>query len=312
MGESAGGGSIMHQITAFGGDAGPAPFQQAIVQSPGWTPVIQDEQQEEIFQLFLDILGVNTIEEARQLSSEQLIGANSYLVSQAPYGSTIFTPVVDGSFAPALPGQLLLEGRFDWSLNIMVGHNSDEGLIFTSPDGFNSSFLIALLKRLYPNIRASDLNYISQVLYPPVYDGSYGYGNAFERVDLLISDWIFVCNTAYLNSAYRGQTHAYEFSIPPGIHGQDVLYTFYINGSSGVLINDSGLSVVNSTAAYVLQDYETSFMQTGTPSSSLGPVFPKHGYPGQLMEMGINAIDPHPDPTNNARCRYWQRATYAM
>lgn len=35
MGESAGGGSIMHQITAFGGLQGPAPFQQAILQSPG-------------------------------------------------------------------------------------------------------------------------------------------------------------------------------------------------------------------------------------------------------------------------------------
>ena len=34
-GESAGGGSIMHQITAFGGLKGAAPFQQAILQSPG-------------------------------------------------------------------------------------------------------------------------------------------------------------------------------------------------------------------------------------------------------------------------------------
>ena len=35
LGESAGGGSIMHQITAHGGLKGPAPFQQAIMQSPG-------------------------------------------------------------------------------------------------------------------------------------------------------------------------------------------------------------------------------------------------------------------------------------
>ena len=35
MGESAGGGSIMHQITAFGGLEGRVPFQQAIMQSPG-------------------------------------------------------------------------------------------------------------------------------------------------------------------------------------------------------------------------------------------------------------------------------------
>lgn len=34
FGESAGAGSIMHQITAFGGLQGPAPFQQAVLQSP--------------------------------------------------------------------------------------------------------------------------------------------------------------------------------------------------------------------------------------------------------------------------------------
>lgn len=35
FGESAGGGSVMHQITAYGGEKGPVPFQAAIPQSPG-------------------------------------------------------------------------------------------------------------------------------------------------------------------------------------------------------------------------------------------------------------------------------------
>ena len=39
IGESAGGGSIMHQITAFGGLNGRAPFQQAVLQSPGFQNV---------------------------------------------------------------------------------------------------------------------------------------------------------------------------------------------------------------------------------------------------------------------------------
>lgn len=39
-------------------------------------------------------------------------------------------PVVDGSFVPELPGLLLLHNRFDGDINIMIGHNGDEGLGF--------------------------------------------------------------------------------------------------------------------------------------------------------------------------------------
>ena len=76
MGESAGGGSIMHQITAFGGLKGPAPFQQAILQSPGFYNVASYEQQEQTFDTFLGLLNVTTLEEVRGLPFEQLQAAN--------------------------------------------------------------------------------------------------------------------------------------------------------------------------------------------------------------------------------------------
>lgn len=41
-------------------------------------------------------------------------------------------PVVDGTFVPELPGVSLLRGRFDSSINVMVGHNGDEGFGFPS------------------------------------------------------------------------------------------------------------------------------------------------------------------------------------
>ena len=41
IGESAGGGSILHQITAFGGFQGPVPFQQGVLQSPGFQNVAE-------------------------------------------------------------------------------------------------------------------------------------------------------------------------------------------------------------------------------------------------------------------------------
>jgi hypothetical protein len=36
-------------------------------------------------------------------------------------------PVVDGDFVPALPSLLLSHGRFDDSIDVLVGHNGDEG-----------------------------------------------------------------------------------------------------------------------------------------------------------------------------------------
>ncbi|KAF4630028.1 hypothetical protein G7Y89_g8116 [Cudoniella acicularis] len=120
IGESAGGGSTMHQITAYGGSKGKVPFQQAIVQSPGFQMMPSAKGQEAVFQKFLSTSGVGMVQEARGLSTEALQFVNYKIVGESfPYGTFTFNPTVDGDFAPALPGQLLLEGRFDTTLKIM-------------------------------------------------------------------------------------------------------------------------------------------------------------------------------------------------
>lgn len=126
FGESAGGGSIMHQITAYGGKKGPVPFQQAIPQSPGFAPYVSNNQQEGIFQDFLSTLGVSSIAEARQSSTADLIRANAVQIGGAPYGQFVYGPTVDNDFAPALPGELMLNGEYAKNLKVMVGHNADE------------------------------------------------------------------------------------------------------------------------------------------------------------------------------------------
>jgi carboxylesterase type B len=126
FGESAGGGSIMHQITAYGGLNGSAPFQQAITQSPGFFPYSSAIQQEDTFNSYLGLLNVSTIAEARTLSFTELATANVIQVGGSPYGQFTYGPTVDGDFAPALPGQLLLHGQYDKNLKVMVGHNADE------------------------------------------------------------------------------------------------------------------------------------------------------------------------------------------
>lgn len=303
MGQSAGAGCIMHQITAYGGNYGQSPFQKAIVQSPGWVPLPDEEQQETTLQQFLGIANVNTIEEARNLPTEKLIAANLYQVGvKSLYGTFTYSPVVDGTFVPALPGQLLQSGNFDRNLQIMVGHNADEGLDFTSPISLNESGFAAYLKQGLPEISPEVLNEVTEVLYPPVFNGTYGYTTDVQRLALAVSDLVFQCNTAYLNRAYNQQTYAYLFSIPPALHGQDLPYTFFSGSNSTSL---------NTTVAIAMQQYITSFVQTGIPKSSIGPIFHKHGARSNIMDFSNSGISEILDTTDNARCRFWQSAPYA-
>jgi carboxylesterase type B len=61
IGESAGAGSIMHQTTAFGGSRGPAPFQQAVIQSPAFRPVSGNNAKENIYLDLIKLLNVTSL-----------------------------------------------------------------------------------------------------------------------------------------------------------------------------------------------------------------------------------------------------------
>ena len=102
MGESAGGGSIMMQMTAYGSGESPL-FQQAITQSPAWEPgSAGPTKQNEIYQRFLALLNITTLEQARQLPSQALIDANHILMSSIEYGATFLGPVSFMSSAVSL------------------------------------------------------------------------------------------------------------------------------------------------------------------------------------------------------------------
>ncbi|KAL9118166.1 MAG: hypothetical protein Q9187_005294, partial [Circinaria calcarea] len=299
FGESAGGGSIMHQITAFGGLAGPAPFAQAVLQSPAFQNRPGSLQQEETLQTFLSLLNVTSIEEARQLPSEALIKANAQQVGASTYGQFSYGPVVDGLFAPALPGRLLLQGSFDKNVKVMVGHNANEGLIFIDPAIMNSTDFAEYLAISFPDASAGTLNYIETVLYPPVFDGSFGYTSEIQRANLVLSESTFTCTTNYLNRAFRNNTFAYQFSVGPALHGQDVPYTFF---------NGPNPEVLNPQIALALQDYITSFVQTGIPSGVGLPKFPMFGGASLNINFNTTGISVITDPTSNPRCRWWQKA----
>ncbi|KAB8267956.1 carboxylesterase family protein [Aspergillus minisclerotigenes] len=133
-----------------------------------------------------------------------------------------------------------------------------------------------------------------------------------ERVSSALSDICFQCNSYHLNHAYSNSTYTYVFSIPPAMHWMDHPYSFYIKGGKP-LVENPLFQVTNETVAFILQDYITSFVQTGKPTSSLAPPLEIYGPESQVVSIGSNNITRMRDPACNARCVYWQTAlTYSQ
>ena len=90
IGESAGAGSVMSQLTAFGGVDGASPFKKAILQSPAMQPQVDAAYYAQLYKKFLAAANVSSYEAARQLSSQQLQGVNAAMIGAAPFSATLF------------------------------------------------------------------------------------------------------------------------------------------------------------------------------------------------------------------------------
>lgn len=313
FGESAGGGSIMHQITAFGGLKGSPPFQKAILQSGAFQPVPSAATQEDTFQSVLSTASllfgqpITTLAALRELSTTQLQLLNSVVVGQSIYGTFTFNPVVDGLFATALPGVLLLHGQFDSSLKIMLGHNTNDGLLFTDPFILTNAEFTGFIMEMLPDASNTTVDFITNTLYPPVFDGTFGYTTPTARLALAISELSFTCNSRYFDLAFKNETFSYLFAIPPGLHGQDIAYTYF----NGITSNEGGfLPPVDPAIALGLQGYLTSFAQTGNPNTKGLPNFPIYGEEAQVLVINSTGFAPGPDNVANPRCDYWQKGLY--
>ncbi|RAH47257.1 alpha/beta-hydrolase, partial [Aspergillus brunneoviolaceus CBS 621.78] len=309
MGQSAGAGSIVHQLAAYGGnkEAKYLPFHQAIIQSPMWYPLTVN-QQTSARDAFLELLNVSSIEEARSLTSDRLIAANAYQIANTlVYGTFTYGPVVDGSLIKDLPSNILLDPGFAWQgLRIMTGHTSNEGLIFTPPAGVNSSAYSTILSDFLPNLVPEVAEDIAQTLYPPTFNtpaASLGYSDAVGRLALTISDAFFRCKNLYLSTALE-TVYGYSFAVAPGLHSEDLYFTFYDPTNP-----DS--SVVDADVALTMQDYIASFVQQGQPSSSTANATVWNSYwpQGQVSNIQAGNILSVPDPVDMDRCQVWWNIT---
>ena len=291
----------MHHITAEGGHD-PAPFQSALLQSPGWSTTIDIEA---IWATTLAVASnisgesITCGSELAALDSSTLMRINAAIVFDSPLGSFVFGPTVDGGYVPDLPGVLLLEGKFNRGVTLMLGHNSHEGSAFVTQSVNNEAVFMAGVTEVLQGVDKETISFVLTKLYPPasetdVYDNNYG------RLVLLVSEITFVCNTRYLSTAFGNATWNYRFQVPPGTHAQDVPWTFYRGNTTNV---DPAL-------AEAMQVYFTKFGEQANPNNAELPNWPLYGDDAHITTFGLDGIGAAIDDAKNERCAYWQAGKY--
>ena len=185
----------------------------------------------------------------------------------------------------------------------MVGHNAAEGISFTDPSIHSDEALDAQFKKVFPSMTDSTIEYLTQTLYPPVFDGSYPYTTQLDRATLITSESIFTCNTNYLSTAYGNKTYSYLFAPPPAFHGYDTSYTFYNGVGSG-----DPLNVINQTIAVAMQEFITSFAKGGVPEADGIIKFNMYGPDANVLKLNITGVEEVRESNANERCSWWQKS----
>lgn len=309
MGESAGGGSIIHHLTAYGGTKEAPLFQQAILQSPAYVPRPYAAQAEDSFATLLAAANVSTLTELAALSTYDLQVASKLAQSSDFYGTFQFGPAPDGDLVPALPEKLLSSGRYHRGVKVLVAHNTDEAQRYTDPAATNTSAFDTYMELYFPQINSSALAELSTTVYPAVYnDSSLSWSAPLERLKTAISDFTFTCHAYFvgeaLGTAVGAEAHSYLFSVPPGTHTLDVYYSYYVNSTWSS-------TVTNVTTAQYLQGYLTRFAKTGDPNGDGLPAFPVYGDDHLDLNLNSTFVNVVTDPAANSRCDWWREASYA-
>ncbi|KAE9566388.1 hypothetical protein CGMCC3_g17440 [Colletotrichum fructicola] len=306
VGESAGAGSILYHLTSPDVSS-LSLFTRAIVQSP-YTYYIPESQQTETFRQVLLASNASSLAELRNLPTEVLQTANGIVVGNSrPYGTFGFGPVIDDDLYTGYPPLLLRQAQFDHSVQVMAGHNTNEGLLFASPFIHHNKQFDSNIALLFPEAPGSALSAVTQTLYPANFNGTFGYVDQLGRIARVIADATIICNNYFIGRVFEplNPRFAYEFSVPPAWHANDLTYTFLdpSNPSSGV----------NVTLAVIMQRYFASFVTSGSPNPVAGGLLPDFTSGEGLIVQSLNStlVGPVLDAAiNSSRCDWWQEGLF--
>ena len=276
-GESAGAGSIYHQLVWQGGARIPG-VKRAVLQSIAFTPYIDRRgYNEQVFQNFTRLAGCagQGLACLRNASASQLIFANNGIQQYAPLGEFAVGPTPDGKNIRQTPTLEYLSGNFDKGIeSIVISHVADESYIFTPLSLDTDAAFDAWIKTLNPIYAKHDgIDGAIQKFYTPANSSASSHSNssspyvfttALNRSQTYFRDSHFTSNSRFLTSSYSGKTYNLQYAYPPGFHGLDIEPTFFNPVLEG---NVTVLGEPPASYAEAYQSYLISHALTGNPNT---------------------------------------------
>ncbi|KAJ6492420.1 alpha beta-hydrolase [Mycena vitilis] len=301
-GESAGAGSVLQHVVANGGRTEPQLFRGAITSSTFLPSQYQfnDRVPELLFSEVLTQTNCTTAADSmaclRAADATVLETANNNINIGGFFGTFLVIPVVDGDFITQRPTLSLIEGKVNGEALLSVT-NTFEGTSFVNQNVVVNATQYSL--DLFPEFGTAQANTVG-ALYANT-------GNELFQVNAVQGESIFICPTYYILNAFRGRAFKGEFAIPPGLHGNDVVY--YFPGTSTPPFNNTAF--INAFA----QSF-TSFITNLDPNIKVDPTtITPHwnlfeiGNTEMLFNMTAGVPVVHPITTSNAllqRCSFWE------
>lgn len=299
-GESAGGASVQYHTIAYGGAKETDLFIRGIAQSPA--SLISDPIYAPIgANLFLQDVGVNTVDEARQASSGTLQRANRNAQNATPFNVIYFGPVVDNDLLLDIPSRSYSEGNLVKNISIIASNNQNEARFLGNQSIKSNIDFDDWVYINFPSTSAYIQNQIINTIYPPDYSGNQPYTNPQQRSDLAVKEYLISCNTVSLAHSYQNQTYNYIFGIPPAIHAQDLAYTYTPNAVTPGFYPQT---------ATVLQEFLALFVQTGNPNPIGAPLWPVYGEKAQALNFTVEGVKQTVSDAAMSRCEFWNKASY--
>ncbi|KAL8820359.1 MAG: hypothetical protein Q9223_001408 [Gallowayella weberi] len=302
-GLSAGAGSILHQLVAFGGKQDPL-FSKAVLQSPAFSPKFDRKGTlEQTFQNFTELAGCagKGVACLRAASAETLDRANTALNLQGPPGTFAVGPSTDGNLIRQLPSLEFASGEYSASSALTIvpkytlqradettkkfvgnhnkiptsfifSHVSNEADLFVPSNVKTDQQFTTFLESIFPPYsKANGVNAAIEARYPPVTTGPgpHNYTTERARVKDLLAESGFLCNIRDLSDAYAGKNYNLRYSVTPGLHATDLLPTFYnLNLDLDIFGKNIPFPLIPGFGAFAqaYQSYLTSHARTGDPN----------------------------------------------
>ncbi|KAA8905480.1 Alpha/Beta hydrolase protein [Sphaerosporella brunnea] len=266
MGISAGAGVILHQIVSYGGNGTKLPFQQAILQSPGWSPEANEGGRIPLWNAFKNNTGCGDATCIRKLSTAKVQLANVQTVAQWQSGALGSTsglfPIVDGDFIPDFPVKLLADEKFHKEVKSIISSSTRyEGGYYVPTTVTDAQFPLLIASQFTTN-----QTIIQRLLAEYPSDGTPESG--YKRAVAAVGDLAFNCNGYWVARAFSEEkdtghsARRYMFNLGSAIHSSDLTYTFDDGGK---------YQAPNETLAEKHQRLIADFVSEGEASLSKWP-----------------------------------------